>query len=77
MKVLMFGIAREIAGAQLIEVDQTVRNVSELKRAMIDLYPELKDLASLKFAVNHAYVADDHAISEDDEIAIIPPVSGG
>jgi MoaE-MoaD fusion protein len=33
--------------------------------------------AGLVFAVNRAYVARDSALAEGDEVALIPPVSGG
>lgn len=33
--------------------------------------------ASVSFAVNQVYVDADHGLSEGDEVACIPPVSGG
>lgn len=33
--------------------------------------------ASLSFAVNQEYVGRTHCLSDGDEIALIPPVSGG
>jgi molybdopterin converting factor subunit 1 len=32
---------------------------------------------SLSVAVNREYVDADHALSDNDEVALIPPVSGG
>ncbi len=32
---------------------------------------------SIRLAVNHEYVTGDHALSDGDEVAVIPPVSGG
>ena len=40
-------------------------------------YPRLKELASYMVAVNDEYASTNIAINENDEIAIIPPVSGG
>jgi molybdopterin synthase catalytic subunit len=34
-------------------------------------------LASLKIAVNHEYADGERMLTEDDEVALIPPVSGG
>lgn len=33
--------------------------------------------AAWRYAVNQRYVAADHALQPGDELAIIPPVSGG
>ncbi len=41
-------------------------------------YPALVDLRrSVSIAVNREYVDLDHRLSENDEVALIPPVSGG
>jgi molybdopterin converting factor small subunit len=41
---------------------------------LLELGPEP---AGLAYAVNRQYVDRDHALSDGDELAIIPPVSGG
>ena len=40
-------------------------------------YPEFEKLKSLKFAVNEDYQEDGYRLKENDEVVIIPPVSGG
>jgi len=40
-------------------------------------YPELGKLSSLAIAVNNSYAQDEEEINSYDEIALIPPVSGG
>jgi molybdopterin synthase sulfur carrier subunit len=40
-------------------------------------YPPLKELASYMIAVNNNYASDTQTILSTDEIALIPPVSGG
>ena len=52
-------------------------SVAELKAQLIISYPELSKLTSLAVAVNSEYAEDDVSLTVDDEIAIIPPVSGG
>jgi molybdopterin synthase sulfur carrier subunit len=37
----------------------------------------LKDLKTVRVAVNQDYVGPDHKIRDGDEIAIFPPVTGG
>lgn len=36
-----------------------------------------KGVDSLRIAVNREYVDTNHDLAEDDEVAVIPPVSGG
>jgi molybdopterin synthase sulfur carrier subunit len=40
-------------------------------------YPELAKLQSLAVAVNGAYAQNEAHISAEDEVVLIPPVSGG
>ncbi len=78
MKILAFGIAREIFGGSTIEVELNENAaVSDLKQLLEERYERLKAIRSYMVAVNNEYAADDKAISARDEIAIIPPVSGG
>ncbi len=76
VKVLAFGIAKDIFGADNINV-VIDSSVGDLKQVLEAQYPALKDLASYMVAVNDEYADDDLSITIDDEIAIIPPVSGG
>lgn len=78
MKILAFGIAKEIFGGSTIDVElHEQAKVSELKQLLEERYERLKAIRSYMVAVNNEYAADDRTISEKDEIAIIPPVSGG
>lgn len=78
IKVLAFGISKEIFGASSVEVelsnDATVYN---LKYLLERDFPRLKQLKSYMVAVNNEYALPGDTIHERDEIAIIPPVSGG
>lgn len=80
MEVLLFGIARDIVGESVLKIsgaDKTPNSVSELKRLLSESYPEFGKLSSLAVAVNSEYAADEVTLKSTDEIAIIPPVSGG
>ena len=78
VNILAFGIAKDIFGASTIKVELTDAAVTaDLKRALEQQYPRLKQLASYMVAVNNEYAADDLDLDARDEIAIIPPVSGG
>jgi sulfur-carrier protein len=37
----------------------------------------LKDLSTVRVAVNQDYVSPDHPVRDGDEVAIFPPVTGG
>lgn len=77
MKVLAFGIAKDIFGGSSIEVDLQGTDVKSLKALLEERYSRLKDLKSYMLAVNNEYAADDRVLHENDEVVIIPPVSGG
>ncbi|MFQ5667298.1 MAG: molybdopterin converting factor subunit 1 [Candidatus Binatia bacterium] len=52
--------------------------VNDLWEALCAEYPQLRDLSSsITFAVNREYVGRGHRLANDDEVALIPPVSGG
>jgi molybdopterin synthase sulfur carrier subunit len=76
--ILAFGIAKDIFGASSIIVELPVNALAgDLKIVLEDKYPRLKQLASYLLAVNNEYAGDDLTLNERDEIAVIPPVSGG
>jgi molybdopterin converting factor subunit 1 len=78
MKILAFGIAREILGGSMIEMDLAENaTVTDLKQLLVTQYPRLNRLNSLLIAVNMEYAQPHHILKPSDEIALIPPVSGG
>jgi sulfur-carrier protein len=76
-KVKAFGITKDIIGGKETVVEVEGQTVSELRQELEKKYPQLHELRSLLIAVNNAYAEDFTAIAEGDEIALIPPVSGG
>jgi len=76
--ILAFGIAKDIFGSPSIDVElEEGDTANELKILLEEKYPKLKQLASFMIAVNNEYATEGLAIGENDEVAIIPPVSGG
>lgn len=52
--------------------------VSDLWDALCEKHPEAAPLGrSMSFAVNQEYVGRGHVLADGDEVALIPPVSGG
>lgn len=78
IRVLTFGIARDITDADHLMIELPAgSNAAALQAYLQELYPAFKRLKSLQIAVNTEYAAPDVLLKENDEIAIIPPVSGG
>ncbi len=81
MNILLFGVTKDIVGSGSISLPLSSANrlktVGELKEFLSNTYPALTKLSSMAIAVNNAYAADTTKIDNFDEIALIPPVSGG
>ena len=76
-RVKAFGITREILGGREKVSSCDGQTVAALKQTLMATYPDLAGLKSLFVAVNGAYAEDNTVLTETDEIALIPPVSGG
>ena len=76
-RIRAFGVAKEILGGKETAVEMEGQTVASLRKELVEKYPEFKGLRSLLIAVNNVYADDLQLISETDEIAVIPPVSGG
>ncbi|MRH99075.1 molybdopterin synthase sulfur carrier subunit [Kriegella sp. EG-1] len=80
MELLFFGIAKDIVGKSSIDLSKNSslpKSVEDVKLFLTKKYPDFSKLSSLAIAVNSEYAADDVVLNDGDEIAIIPPVSGG
>ncbi|ARS35841.1 molybdopterin converting factor subunit 1 [Pontibacter actiniarum] len=76
--VLAFGIARDIFGGSSADVEvKEGATVQELRAALEAKYPRLKQLTSFMMAVNNEYATGECVLQQRDEVAVIPPVSGG
>ena len=70
--VRLFAGLRELAGRSSLELDDVA--------TVADVWPQLElgnEPAGLLYAVNREYVERGHALADGDEVALIPPVSGG
>ena len=77
-KINLFGITKDIVGSNITEIEMS--QLSDVQTVLSKLktnYPKLNDIKSLLVAVNSEYAESDLVLSETDEIALIPPVSGG
>ena len=78
VEVLFFAAARERAGTDRESLEVPEPTVGSLSRLLAERHPDLAPLLPrLRFAVNRAFVREDHVLAEGDEVALIPPVAGG
>jgi len=78
MKILTFGIAKDIVGGSEMNLPYVEgMTVLSLKKSVLSAYPQFGKLNSLAIAVNNEYADDDLKITPQDEVVLIPPVSGG
>ena len=76
-KVKAFGITKDILGGKEMVVEVAGQTVADLRQKLLAQYPTLEGLRSLLIAVNNTYAEQSDVLKESDEIALIPPVSGG
>lgn len=77
-RVLMFGALAEIAGwrERIVEADSLSGLRAWLAGEDVTLGERLAG-AGVFAVVNHDMARGDHTLSPDDEVAFVPPVSGG
>lgn len=68
-------------GEETVTLPAEVRNVGMLLDWLGSRGPRYRDafefIEVIKVAVNHVYVDNDHAVSNDDEVILFPPIAGG
>jgi molybdopterin converting factor subunit 1 len=77
--VHLFAAARELAARDALAVElPPAATVADLRAAVAATAPALAGLlARSAIAVNHDFADDGRILTPRDEVAIIPPVSGG
>ncbi len=79
VNLLLFGEAKLAIGAPRVAmILPTDACVGQLRTAIANQFPTLRELLTRSaVAVNQQFADDTMVISERDEIAWVPPVSGG
>lgn len=75
-KIMLFAHLKEQAGSGMLEVEADGKTVREL-RDYLEAETALGNLDGIFIAVNEEFATDEMVIQKGDEIALIPPVSGG
>ena len=79
VRLLFFATLKDIVGSREMRLDIPERStVNDLLTQLEQSYPRMKDYRQIVLtAVNEEYADRTALISEGDEVAIFPPVSGG
>lgn len=79
IRVRLFAMQRETAGMKELRLEVPLgATVDDAWAAVVEVVPELAPgRSSLRFAVNGDYADPERPLADGDEIACIPPVSGG
>lgn len=79
IKVRFFAILRDAAGVEAVDLEiASGETVESLFEKIVAKYPSIqKYAAAISYAVNAEYAAPDTPLKNGDELALIPPISGG
>ena len=79
VRVLFFGAARDAVGqAEIMFALNHPTNVASAFDQVLEAFPALRRFGrSLLFAVNEEYARPEREVLAGDELAVLPPVSGG
>ena len=79
VRVRLFAVLREVVGREEVEIDGPEElTVGQLWEQLVADHPDLDGYGrSIQFAVNHDFASRDTPLKPEDEVAFLPPVSGG
>jgi molybdopterin converting factor subunit 1 len=79
IEVLLFGAAADRAGTRKVQLAvEEPTTLAEVWPLLADMHPGLSSMRdTLAFAINGEYAKVDEPVSPGDEVAVLPPVSGG
>ena len=80
VKVKLFAMLRDKAGASEVILPEDPATVGDLIGLIGDRYPAIKDMLScgkILASVNHEFSKQDAPLKDGDEVALMPPFSGG
>ena len=77
--MLLFAKLRDAAGTDAVAVELPAGGtVADLRRRLGEAHPAVAGLLERSaIAVNHDFADDARPLAPGDEVAVIPPVSGG
>lgn len=79
IRVRLFAVLRDAAGVGEVELElPDGATAREVANPLAEQYPGIaRHLPRIAYAVNRNYAPPDAPLQDGDEVALIPPVSGG
>jgi molybdopterin synthase catalytic subunit/molybdopterin converting factor small subunit len=78
LRVLCFGRLRDLLAPEIVVELPSITTVADLWRSLREQHPALAPYEGVvAIAVNQAFASPETALAEGDEVALLPPVSGG
>jgi molybdopterin converting factor subunit 1 len=79
IRLLFFAQLRDLAKTTEVVMDVPDNiNIADLKPIIADRFPGMRaHLDTVTYAIGNEYVAATSALSANDTVALIPPISGG
>ncbi|UTR11155.1 molybdopterin converting factor subunit 1 [Evansella sp. LMS18] len=77
IKVLLFAELEEKAGQREVEISAEEMKISDIKIYLLNKFPQLTVINTAMPAINEEYAEDEVKAKAGDNVAFIPPVSGG
>ncbi|MCW5552109.1 MAG: MoaD/ThiS family protein [Verrucomicrobiae bacterium] len=78
MRILFFAHLKDVTRCAEMNLPCAETDADGLWRALIAVHPGLERFrSSVRFARNSEYVGPEDRFNDADEVALIPPVSGG
>ena len=80
IKINFYGPLRDLVGTAIseIEITESGFTLKELKEFLLQRFPVLtKNIDSIATVINNTIVKENTLITPQDEISLLPPVSGG
>lgn len=75
IKILFFSAAAEVSGTDYIHLED-FQTTDQVIAHLLEKFPSLSGM-NCRFALNKVILNESNSLNEGDELAVLPPFSGG